>query len=324
LIGTHDKSIQTQSIRYLEYRILDKLTQIEAFVTAMDTGSLARAALFAKVTPVMIGRRIDALERRLGVRLLHRSTRRLALTEQGTVYLDYCRKLLADLDRAENVIGEGRHTAAGHLLVSAPAAFGRKHVALHGPAFVAKNPGVQASFNLNDQVVDLVRLGFDMGVRIGGAIDPTFVAIKLASNRRVVCGTPAYFERHRVPHTLDDLAGHNCLAFNLQGGQQGGWHFRIGDKPVTVRVSGSLDCNDGELLHRWTSEGLGLSWRSTWEIERQLAHGELITVLDEFALPTYDIMAVYPQQPHVPAKVRYFVEHLKETYSAPGYWLQAH
>jgi len=302
---------------------VDKLKQIEAFVGAVDTGSLARAALVADVTPVMIGRRIDALEKRLGVRLLLRSTRRLALTEQGNVYLEYCRKLLADLEHADNLIFEGRHTAAGHLVVSAPAAFGRKHVAPHGPSFVAKNPAVEVSFNLNDQVVDLVRLGFDMGVRIGGAIDPTFVAVRLATNRRVVCATPSYLEHNGVPRTLDDLAGHNCLAFNIQGGQLGGWHFRIGDKPVTVRVSGNLDCNDGELLHRWTTQGLGLSWRSTWEIQGELKRGELVTVLDEFALPSYDIMAVYPQQRHVLAKVRFFIEHLKRTYSEPDYWLNA-
>ena len=99
--------------------------------------------------------------------------------------------------------------------------------------------------------------------------------------------------------------------------------FRIGDKPVTVRVSGNLDCNDGELLHRWTTQGLGLSWRSTWEIQGELKRGELVTVLDEFALPSYDIMAVYPQQRHVLAKVRFFIEHLKRTYSEPDYWLNA-
>jgi DNA-binding transcriptional LysR family regulator len=302
---------------------MDKLKQIEAFVAAVDTGSLARAALVAEVTPVMVGRRIDALERRIGARLLHRSTRRLALTEQGAVYLEYCRKLLADLDHADNLIYEGRHTAAGHLLVSAPAGFGRGHVALHGPSFVASNPNVKVSFDLNDQVVDLLRQGFDMAIRIGGALDPTFVAVKLASNRRVVCGTPDYFQRKGIPGTLDDLARHNCLAFNLQGGQQGGWHFRVGDKPVTVRVSGNLECNDSELLHRWTGEGLGISWRSTWEIQGQLARGELVTVLDEFALPAYDIMAVYPQQRHVPAKVRFFIDHLKRIYSAPGYWTSA-
>jgi len=302
---------------------MDKLKQIEAFVAAVDTGSLARAALAAGVTPVMIGRRIDALERRLGVRLMHRSTRRLVLTEQGTVYLEYGRKLLADLDHADNMIQEGRHKASGHLLVTAPAAFGRKHVAPHATSFLKRNPDVQISFNLNDQVVDIVRLGFNMGIRIGGEIDPSFVATKLANNRRVVCGTPAYFKRHGTPRTLEDLTAHNCLAFNIQGGQLGGWHFRIGTKPVTVRVSGNLDCNDGELLHRWTAQGLGLSWRSTWEIEGQLKRRELVTVLDEFALPSYDIMAVYPQQRHVPAKVRFFVEHLKGVYSMRDYWVNA-
>ena len=302
---------------------MDKLKQIEAFVVAVDTGSLARAALVAGVTPVMIGRRIDALEKRLGIRLLHRSTRRLALTEQGNVYLEYCRKLLGDLQHADNLISEGRHTAAGHLLVAAPAGFGRRHVALHGPSFVERNPDVRISFNLSDQVVDLVRLGFDMGVRIGGAVDPTFVAIRLANNRRVVCATPDYFKHHGVPRTLDDLAKHNCLAFNIQGGQLGGWHFSVGSKPVTVRVSGTLECNDSELLHRWTLAGLGLSWRSTWEIQGQLKRRELVTVLDDYALPSYDIMAVYPQQRHVPAKVRFFIEHLKRIYSAPDYWINA-
>jgi DNA-binding transcriptional LysR family regulator len=299
---------------------MDKLKQIEAFVAAVDTGSLAKAALRAQVTPVMIGRRIDALERRLGVRLMHRSTRRLALTEQGAVYLEQCRRLVSDLEQLEAQLGEGRQKATGHLVVAAPAAFGRKHVAPHGPSFLAQNPDVRVSFGLTDQVVDLVRLGFDLGVRIGGAIDPAFVAIKLAANRRVVCATPEYLERNGVPRTLSDLERHNCLAFNLQGGQQGGWHFRQNDKPVVVRVAGSLECNDTELLHRWTCEGLGLSWRSTWEIARELASGELVTVLDDFALPSYDIMAVYPPQRHVPAKVRFFVEHLKRAWGASDYW----
>jgi DNA-binding transcriptional LysR family regulator len=299
---------------------MDKLKQIEAFVSAVDAGSLAKAALKSQVTPVMIGRRIDALERRLGVRLLHRSTRRLALTEEGGVYLEHCRRLVSDLDQVEAQLNEGRHRATGHLVVSAPAAFGRTHVAPHGPAFVAQNPELRVSFGLTDQVIDLVRLGFDLSVRIGGAIDPNFVAIKLAANRRAVCATPSYLERRGIPRTLDDLARHNCLAFNLQGGQQGGWHFRQGDKPVTVRVSGNLECNDTELLHRWTREGLGLSWRSTWEIAGELARGELVTVLDEFALPSYDIFAVYPQQRHVPARVRFFIDHLRTVYARADYW----
>ncbi|HYD80557.1 MAG TPA: LysR family transcriptional regulator [Paucimonas sp.] len=301
---------------------MDKLKQIEAFVDAIEKGSMARAALEQGVTPVVLGRRIDALEKRLGVKLMHRTTRHLTLTEQGTVFLDHCRKLLDELDHAEQEVSEGRHKATGHLVVSTPAAFGRKHVAPHAPAFLKANPEVQISFNLTDRVVDLVREGYDLGIRIGGAIDPNFVAVKLASNRRVVCGTPEYFERHGIPRTLEDLEDHNCLAFNLQGGQQRGWFFQQHGKPVTIRVNGNLDCNDGELLHRWACEGLGLAWRSTWEIQSELASGELITVLDDYALPQYDIMAVYPQQRHLPAKIRFFIDWLKAVYARPGYWTQ--
>ncbi|MDB5799031.1 MAG: LysR family transcriptional regulator [Paucimonas sp.] len=299
---------------------MDKLTQIEAFVEVADKGSLARAALSQKITPVMLGRRIDALEQRLGVKLMHRSTRQLNLTEQGVVYLDHCRKLLAELDGAEKALSAGQHKATGHLIVSAPASFGRHHVAPHAPAFLGANPELRISFNLTDQVVDLVREGYDMGIRIGGNIDPNFVAIKLWPNRRVVCAAPSYLARHGVPKTLDDLPRHNCLSFNLQGGQQRGWYFQKDGKTVAVRVDGNLDCNDGELLHRWSVEGLGLGWRSTWEIQHELETGALVTVLDEFALPDYTIMAVYPQQRHVPAKIKFFVQHLKQVYAQAGYW----
>jgi len=299
---------------------MDKLKQIEAFIAVVEHGSMAAAALTQDVTPVMIGRRINALEARLGVKLLHRSTRRIAVTEQGAVFMEQCKKALGELDRAELLVAEGRHKATGHLIVSAPAAFGRKHVAPHAPDFLRANPDVRISFNLTDRVVDLVREGYDVGIRIGGAIDPNFVAIRLASNKRVVCGTPAYFAKHGVPRTLDDLARHNCLAFNLQGGQQRGWYFQQNGKAVAVKVNGNLDCNDGELLHRWMGEGLGLGWRSTWEIQPELESGALMTVLDDYALPDYDILAVYPQQRPVPAKIRFFIEHLKTVYGQAGYW----
>ncbi|GAB3628504.1 LysR family transcriptional regulator [Pandoraea terrae] len=300
---------------------MDRFKQIETFVQVAEAGSLAAAALKEGVSPVILGRRIDALEKRLGIKLMYRSTRRLVLSEEGGAFLDRCKQLLGDWDMAENEISAGRHAVSGHLIVSAPAAFGRKHVAPHAPAFLRNHPEVQISFNLTDRVVDIVREGYDMGIRIGGTVDPNFVAVKLAQNSRVVCGTPAYFARHGRPKTLEDLAKHNCLAFNLQGGQQRGWYFRRQGKIVTIRVAGNLDCNDGELLHRWALEGLGLGWRSTWEIQRELASGELETVLDEYALPDYDILAVYPQQRFQPARVRLFIDQLRQTYARPNYWI---
>ena len=299
---------------------MDRFRQIETFVKVAEAGSLAAAALEEGVSPVILGRRIDALEKRLGVKLMYRSTRRLVVSEEGAAFLERCRGLLADWNQAEDELADGQRTVDGHLIVSAPAAFGRMHVAPHAPGFLVDKPALQMSFNLNDRVADLIREGYDLSIRIGGAVDQNFVAVKLADNRRVVCGTPAYFKKHGKPKSLDDLPRHNCLAFNLQGGQNRGWYFRRNGKLATVRVAGNLDCNDGELLHRWVSEGYGLGWRSTWEIQRQLANGELETVLDEFALPDYDILAVYPQQRYVPAKVRYFIDYLKKIYAQPDYW----
>lgn len=302
---------------------MDKFRELSTFVDVADRGSFAAAAAGEGVTPAIIGRRMDALEKRLGARLLHRSTRRLALTEDGGVFLEHCRRVLADVEGAERAVSAARHTAIGHLVVSAPAGFGRRHVAPHGPAFIKAHPQVRLSFNLSDRVVDLSREGYDLAIRIGGVLDANCVAIKLAANRRVVCGTPAYFKRHGRPKALDDLARHNCLAFNAQGGQQHGWLFRKGGRSVNVKVTGSLDCSDGELLHRWAVEGLGIAWRSTWEIAPELERGDLVTVLDDCALPSYDIHAVYPQQRHVPARLRLFVDYLKAMYGRAGYWSRA-
>lgn len=299
---------------------MDKLKQMQAFIAAVDHGSLARAAQAVGVSPAMLGRRVDALEKRLKVKLLHRSTRHLGLTEQGQLFLERSRRILAELEVTEELMASTRESAVGHLRISAPAGFGLRHVAAHAAGFLERNPAVRLSFDLTDRVVDIAREGYDLGIRIGAVGDPNLVSIRLAANRRVVCAAPAYLARRGVPRTLADLEKHNCLVFTPQGGQSGGWSFQRGGKPVTIRVRGNPDCNDGEMLHRWARDGLGLAWRSTWEIQRELARGELETVLDEFALPDYDVRAVYPQQPHVPAKLRYFIDHLREIYARPGYW----
>ena len=299
---------------------MDRYTAIRSFVLVAEKGSFAAAALIEGVTPVVMGRRLNALERRLGVQLMHRSTRGLALTDLGERFLESCQQLIHDFDAAEGSVSAGRSAVRGHLVVSAPAAFGRRHVAPHAAAFRAQYPELRLSFNFTDSVVDLVREGYDAAIRIGEVRDPNYVAVRLFPNRRVVCGTPAYFERHGVPRIPEDLARHNCLAFNLQGGQQRGWIFLRDAKPFAVRVDGDLACNDGELLYGWVKQGLGVGWRSTWEIQAELKRKELVTVLDEFALPGYDIQAVYPQQRYLPAKVRHFIDYLRSIYNQAGYW----
>lgn len=299
---------------------MNKIKEIEAFVCAVEQGSLARAARQQGVTPVMLGRRIDALEQRLRVKLMHRTTRHLTLTEQGGAFLEMSQKVLADLQYAETVVSETGRKAIGHLSVFAPAAFGRRHVAPHAAAFIAGHPGVRITFNLTTDTIDLVRERYDLGIRIKGNADPNLVAVKLADNRRVVCGTPGYFKQYGIPKTPEELLRHNCFVFNRPTDQSRGWQFQVDGKPVIVKVGGNVGCNDGEMLTRWALSGMGLAWRSTWEIQRWLDSGEMVTVLDDFEPPGYDIVALYAPQRHLPARIRLFIDELKAVYARSGYW----
>lgn len=298
----------------------DSLYEMSVFAKVVATGSLSSAARDLGVSTAVVSRRLAALEARLGVRLVNRTTRRLALTDEGASYHEACARILGEIEDADAAAAAKRVEPQGLLKVALPASFGHKHIAPLVPPFAARYPKIQLAFSLSDRTVNVIEEGYDLAIRIGGALDANCVAIKLAANRRVVCGTPAYFRRHGRPKTLDDLARHNCLAFNAQGGQQHGWLFRKSGRPINVKVAGNLDCSDGELLHRWAVEGLGLAWRSTWEIAPELERNELVTVLDDYALPSYDIHAVYPQQRHVPARLKLFVDCLKAMYARTGYW----
>src|SRR5690554_280843 len=185
---------------------MGRYTEMRSFVLVAEKGSFAGAAKVEGVTPAVMGRRLNALERRLGVQLMHRSTRGLMLTELGEQFLEQSIRLLADFDAAEASVSARRNVVGGHLIVSAPAAFGRRHVAPHATAFQSLYPDVKLSFNLTDGIVDLVHDGYDMAIRVGEVADPDYVALPLFPNQRVVCGTPAYFARHGVPRVPEDLA----------------------------------------------------------------------------------------------------------------------
>lgn len=299
---------------------LDKLRQIETFVAVAEAGSFAAAAGRLGLTPAMIGRRVTQLERRLGGPLFRRSTRNLRLTPQGEEFLLHCRGTLQRLEVAERLVSDGRKYATGHLIVSAPAAFGRRHVAPHLEGFMAANPDVRLSLNLSDHVSDLVRDGYEMGIRLGPAVDTSLVQVRLAANRAVLCATPAYLEARGVPVAPSDLADHVCLVFNEHGGQPRGWHFLIDGRPTAVRVSGAVTCNDGEVVTLWLKQGLGIAWQSRWEVAAELAAGTLATLLDDYMPPSYDVTAVYPVQKHLPAKIALFIEWLRTVYARPGYW----
>ncbi len=298
---------------------MGKFTQMATFVEVVARGSLSAAARAEGIAPAMIGRRLDALEARLGVKLLQRTTRRLVLTDEGTAFLEDCQRILAEVGDAESAISEHSMRASGHLTVSAPAGFGRLHLAPLLPSFLAEHRDVTINLNLSDRVIDLVAEGVDVAIRIASLDDSNLVGVKLADNRRVVVASPAYLRRHGQPRQLADLARHNCLPISSEGSQRG-WTFMDRGKPVTLKVGGNMVCNDGAVLHGWALAGKGLAWRSMWEVAGQIASGELVTVLDEFAAPGNDIHAVFAQRRHLPLRIRAFVDFLRRTYAAPDYW----
>jgi DNA-binding transcriptional LysR family regulator len=266
---------------------MDRFKELTTFVEVAQRGSLSAAAREEGITPAMVGRRIDQLEERLGVKLFKRSTRKVTLTPEGSTFYEDCHRLLAEIRGAEEALSVGAKSASGRLIVTAPTAFGRKHIAPHLAAFTAQHPSIAA---------------------------------KLAENHRVVCGSPAYFKRAGKPKGLADLAKHNCLVTSTEDGTADHWHFQDKGKPITVKVSGNLQCNDGEVLTRWALAGEGLAWRSAWEVSEEIKKGRLASVLDEFAMPGNNIYAVYPERHLLPAKVKLFIEFLRKTFGDPPHW----
>ncbi len=298
---------------------MDQFKQISTFVEVAARGSLSAAARAEGIAPAMIGRRLDALEERLGVKLLQRTTRKIALTNEGIAFLEDCQRILAELENAEAAVSERSARASGHLLISAPAGFGRQHVAPLIPSFLAQHRDVSITLNLNDRVVDLIGEGIDVAIRIAALSDSNLIGVKLADNRRVVVASPDYIRRHGAPSSLDELAKHNCLPISSEGSQRG-WTFRQNGRNVTLKVTGNMVCNDGAVLHDWALNGKGLAWRSMWEVGTAIESGALVTVLDEFAAPGNDIYAVFAQRRHLPLRIRAFVDFLRHAYAQPDYW----
>ena len=302
---------------------MDRLKQIESFAAVATKGSLTAAAQAEGVAPAVIGRRIDALEQRLGVKLLVRTTRRITLTHEGSAFLEDCQRLLADLANAEASVSEGGVKASGHLRITAPAGFGRRHVAPLVPAFLAQHPDVSLSLNLSDRVVDIVNEGFDCAVRVGDLPDSSLVSVRLADNRRLCVAAPAYLQRAGTPATPAELMRHQCLTLSSDASQTRGWAFRVDGEAIHLRPGGRLDCSDGQVLHDWCLRGLGLAWRSTWEVADDVAAGRLQAVLEDFCAPPNGIYAVFPHAKHLPLRVRLWIDFIKHSYGDASYWAAA-
>lgn len=304
---------------------MDKLKAFESFVSVATRGSLTAAAKAEGVAPAIMGRRLDALEAHLGVKLLVRTTRRISLTHEGSAFLEDCQRVLADVANAEASVSEGGVKATGHLRITAPAGFGRRHVAPLVPRFRELHPDVTISLNLRDRVVDMAGEGYDCAVRVGDLPDSSLVSVRIADNRRLCVATPAYLQRHGTPRHPSDLLQFDCLTLSSEASQIRGWAFRMpteggGTEVGYLKPGGPLDCSDGQVLHDWCLSGYGIAWRSTWEVEAEIAAGRLVEVLADFAAPPNGIYVVFPQRKHMPLRVRLWIEYLKQQYAQPAFW----
>jgi len=289
---------------------MDRIGDIALFLRVLDLGSISAAARTLDLSVAVASQRLKRLERELGVRLLHRTTRQLHPTPEGLLLAEQGRGLVEDLEALADGLRRTGRGVAGTLRVTMPSTFGRIYISPLLPEFLALHPGVRVSVDMSDVKVDLVSAGMDMAIRIGTLDDSSLVARQLATNRRVLCASPEYLRRYGTPVTPADLAAHQCLLLVGSQGRQDTWRLREGDTEVSVRVSGRIESNQGELLRDAAVAGLGIALHSSWHVHEDLRAGRLQVVLADHPLPETGIHAVMPQRRLVPPRVRAFVEFL--------------
>jgi len=289
---------------------MDAFSDLGFFSLLVKHGSLAAAAQQLGITPPAVSKRLAAIERRLGVRLLQRTTRRISLTPEGETYLVDGAGVLEALDTLERTVAGSRALPQGLMRVCATLGFGRRHVAPALSKFARRFPQVQVQLQLTDRPVNLVEQGFDLQLRFGELPDARLTARLLAHNRRVLCAAPAYLRRAGEPASPRELAQHQCLFIRESEETFGTWHLRAGSRSETVKVRGPLASNDGECVLGWALDGHGILMRSLWEAAPMLRAGRLRPVLAEWQLPAADIYAVFPTRSHLSAKTRALVDHL--------------
>ena len=295
---------------------MDSFSDLAFFSLLVKLGNLAAAAQEMGVTPPSASKRLAALEARLGVRLLHRTTRRMSLTPEGETYLVDGRKVLADLDALERTVSGAREVPRGLMKVSATLGFGRRHVAPALSKFIRAHPEVEVQLHLDDRPVNLVERGFDAALRLGEPTDAGLTARKLALNRRVLCASPAYLKRFGQPATPRDLQRHGCLFLRESDEPFGTWHLRNGTRHEPVKVRGPLSSNDGDCVMTWALDGHGILMRSEWDAAPYLRSGRLVPVLPDWTLPPADITLVFPTKANLSAKTRVFADFMAQRFEA--------
>lgn len=288
---------------------MDRFQEMRVFVAVVDAGSFVGAADALDISKAAVSRIVSELELRLGVRLLHRTTRRLSLTNEGELFVARCRELLSGVEEAEAEITEHSGQAVGVLKVSAPFSYGVLRLAPLWGEFMAQHPGIQLEVTLSDRFVDLVDEGFDLAIRIARLESSSLVSRRLSSTRLVLCASPRYLKKHGRPREPQDLAGHAVLAYSLLAAGDS-WEFEGPDGPVAVKVRPRMRSNSGDVCRAIALSHQGIVLQPTFLVGEDLAAGRLVELLPDYPARELGVYAVYPSRKHFLPKVRLLIDHL--------------
>lgn len=296
------------------------LIDVSLFVRVCATRNLSAAGREFSLSPAASSARIAQLERQLGARLLHRTTRQIALTMDGEIFLSRAQHLLEAAELATSSVGHAHSNPEGLLRVAASASFGRLHIVPALEPFLKMYPNIKIDLRLSDTLIDLAANGIDVAIRIGELKDSALIAKKLAPNRLVVCASPAYLAEHGTPLHPDDLTQHQCIALNGRHH----WKFESDSTPndiINIRVSGRLSCDSGEVLRDAALSGLGITMHSTWAVGDDIKNGSLVPVLEKFPIAEkMSVWAVYMNKNFMPPKAQVFIDFFATRFGGVPYW----
>jgi LysR family transcriptional activator of dmlA len=294
---------------------LPDLRDLRVFVETARRASFARAADALGASAAYVTKRVQVLEHDLGVKLLHRSTRKVVVTEEGERIYQWAQQILDAVDGMVAEVDSSRAEPRGTLRISSSFGFGRRVVAPAISQLVARYPELNVRFELFDRVVDITSEGFDIDVRVGDDIAPHLIARRLAPNHRLLCAAPAYLARRGTPRALAELSSHDCLVIKERDHPFGVWRLRAGTREEVIKVTGPLSSNNGEVVAQWAVDGRGIVLRSRWDVAPLLASGQLVQVLPEYVQEA-NVWAVYPSRLSSSAKLRVCVDWLQEALQA--------
>ena len=285
------------------------LENIRIFLRAIETGSFSAAGRMLRLSPSVVSYRIQLLEDTLGARLLTRTTRNMRLTEAGEVFLEHCREIVEAVERAEASVAESGGVATrGVLRITAPLGLGRSVVAPMVTRYRAAQPQTEVRLRLSDHILDIVREGVDLAIRLARMEDSSFTLRKIADVERVLCAAPAYLARRGSPKAPRELSEHDCLLLRFPGSQQYRWTLEFQGESVSAPIQGPVDADDGEVLTQWALDGLGIVLKPLYEVAPYLADGRLVEVLPEARPQAVTLGVLYPTRRMLPPRVKTFIE----------------